>query len=170
MTTPLTRNMRDGQILVKDGASGSITLDTDEGSLSWEEGNDPRVIKQRGALSHLRSGDEEPCKGSFSVKVSKIRGDDTGQGGTDTAGTMRDAFRKEGLCNAWTTTGAAGEPHQVKLVFNIANPDTTGRREVVTFGKVPCPKFSFKEGEEFDTLDVTFIDNETAPTITHEAQ
>jgi hypothetical protein len=128
------------------------------------------VIKQRGALSHLRTGDEEPVKGSFSAKVSKIRGDDTGQGGTDTAGTMRDFFKKQGLYNACTTTGTTGEPHQCKIVFKIANPDTTGRREVITFGKVPCPKFSFKEGEEFDTLEVSFIDNETAPTITHEAQ
>lgn len=170
MSSPLSRNMRDGQILIKDGASASITLDTDEGDFNIEWGSEPRVIKQRGALGHLRAGDEVPLKWSFKVKVSKLRADESTLGGTDSVPTVIDAFEKKGPAAAWTTTGASGEPHQVKLVFKIANPVSAGRREVITLDKSRASSWKFAEGDEYDTLEASGISMITEPAITFEAQ
>jgi len=162
--------MRDGTLIIEDGDSNTLTLDTDEGDFSCEWGNDPRVVKQRGALSHLRDGDEETLSGTLNVKVSKIRADYSSLGGSDTDPTPYDALLQKGPASAWDSVGTAGEPYQIKLTLKIANPDTTGRREVVEIDKLRVGRVTFSEGDEYDTLAFPFTANITEPTITFEAQ
>jgi hypothetical protein len=169
----ISRNLRDGQLIVQDGTTPtplSKTIDLDEGDfkMDWKpDGGEPRIILNRGALSHFRKGDEKPVSGSFSAKLSKIIAD-TGAG--DSVPSEYEAITMTGLAAAWVTTGLAGEPKLCKLVVKVANPNASGRREVITLDKVKVSKVSFEEGEEYDKLSFEFVARVTAPTITFEAQ
>lgn len=168
----ITRNMRDGQIEILDNGANSLTLDTDEGDLSIEWGNEDRLIKQRGSVTsgHFREGDEEPVTGTVNVKVSQIRADDTSMGGTDDEPTPYDALHQVGPAAAWESTGESGEPYLCKLRFKLANPDSTGRREVIVLDKVRVGRVTFSEGDEYDTLAFPFTARIAEPTFTFEAQ
>jgi hypothetical protein len=169
----ISRNLRDGQLIVQDAATPTVhskTIDLDEGDfkMDWTpDGGEPKVILNRGVLSHFRKGDEKPVGGSFSAKLSKIIAD-TGAG--DSVPSEYEALTLTGLAASWTTTGLSGEPKLCKLVIKVANPNTSGRREVITLDKVKVSKVSFEEGEEYDKLSFEFVARITAPTITFEAQ
>ena len=173
-TNEVTRNMRDGQIYITDadGITGEnyLLLDTEEGDFGLEWGNEPRLIKQRGSVDngHFREGDEEATSGTINVKLCKIRADSVGG---DTEPTPVEALKGVGALAAdWLSDGLAGEPHLCKLILKIANPDTTGRREVIELGHVRCGRVSFSEGDEYDTLAFPFTSREVEPTFSFEAQ
>lgn len=170
MTVPLHRKMSDGQIIIQDGGANTLTLDTDQGDLSLKWGSEANVRSHRGALSHFRDGVETPVEVSFSVVVSKISADDTSGGGSDTDPTPEEALTGNGLASGWTSTGQTGEPYQSKLVFKIANPDTSGRREVITINKLRCNSCEFSEGEDEDTLSFSGVALITRPAFSFEAQ
>ena len=60
-TNPLTRNLRDGQLVISDGAGSptSLTLTLDNGDLEWTEPEEEVEIKDRGVLDHVRPGDQQ---------------------------------------------------------------------------------------------------------------
>lgn len=166
----ISRNLRDGQLIVMDGSTHSKTIDLDDGEFKadWSpNGGEPRVILNRGALSHFRTGDEKPVTGSLSAKLSKLIAD---TGGGDSVPSEYEALTLTGLAASWTTTGLAGEPKLCKLVLKVTNPNAAGRREVITLDKVKLGKVSLEEGEEYDKLSFEFVARITEPTITFEAQ
>ena len=165
----VTRNLRDGVLYIQDDGDNELEINLDEGDVNIKWSVEDRLVNDRGALSHFRAGDEVPTDVSFSAKVSKITADDTAKGGTDTTPSVYEALMRLGLAAGWATTGYDGEPYLCTLVFKIANPDPTGRMEVITCGKFRASAPEFAEGEENDTLSFTGR-GRLAPVFTYEAQ
>lgn len=173
-TTPgdVTRNLRDGTLYVQDNGDNEVELDLDEGDLSVKWGNEDRLVKNRGSVAngHFRAGDEEPVEVTFTAKVSKIVADDTSLGGSDGNPSAYNALRQTGPASGWSSCGDSGEPYLCRLVFKLANPDTSGRREVITIDKFREETVEFSEGEEYDTLAFSGRARIAAPVFSFEAQ
>lgn len=163
----ITRNLRDGSILIKDGSAttpNSITLEIEEGNMSFTEDRTARIISDRGALSHRRTGDEVACAVSFGVKFCKYASESSEEP------TVRDALTGQGEASSWVSTGNAGEPYTPDLEFRVANPDAEGHREDFLFTDFHADTLEFSEGDEYDTLSVSGTALIVGPTVTHTAQ
>lgn len=167
----ITRNLRDGVLYIQDsGASNTLEVTMDAGDVEFAWGADALVIMDRGKLDHLRPGDEVPTTLKFTSKVSKIAADDTSKGGGDTEATPLQALTQDALAVGWSSVGDAGEPYMVDLVFKIANPDSSGRREVITIPYFCVGPVAFNEGEENNTLEFNGLARVPKPIFTWEAQ
>ena len=63
-TTNIVRNLRDGELVIKDGSTPtakSLTVILDEGDLRWVETRRTIEVKDRGSIAagHLRTGADE---------------------------------------------------------------------------------------------------------------
>src|SRR6478752_5847952 len=76
--TQLTRNLRDGELVIKDGTGTPKTLTVllDEGDLSWTLKQRTLEVKDRGSISagHLRKGDDESVQLSFTARWTQLIG------------------------------------------------------------------------------------------------
>lgn len=77
--TNLVRNLRDGELVIKDGTSPTplaLTVLLDEGDLSWTQRSRTIEIKDRGSIAagHTRRGDEESVAISFTAKWTQLVG------------------------------------------------------------------------------------------------
>jgi len=144
----VTKNLRDGQLTIKDGAAATIVVALDEGDLSFTVDTTPREIKDRGAHDHLRLGDENAIEMSFTCKFTRYQG----RGGGDPS--VRDGLKQEGNASGWTTTNTdGGDVYTTDLDFLISDPD--GTNELLAFAKFAVDTLEFSEGEEYDTLSVS---------------
>ena len=170
--SPITRNLQDGVLYIQDGDDpvNSLEVTLDSGDLAVEWGVDDILTDDRGVMDHFRPAKQEPIKVSFTAKQTKIAADDTSKGGTDTAPTPDQALDQEGLAAGWVSTGKTGESYLVTLVFKIANPDSAGRREVITIPYFRRGPVKFAEGEENNTLDFSGLSRAAKPTFSWEAQ
>ena len=74
----LTRNLRDGELVIKDGSFGtpkSLTVLLDEGDLRWVVRSRTIEVKDRGSISagHTRKGDDESVALSFTVPAELLQ-------------------------------------------------------------------------------------------------
>lgn len=162
-----TRNLRDGIIIAQDGNATnqqSQEFDIEQGNLSFTIKRAARIIKDRGALSHRRAGDEEACEISFSVYLCKFKA----ESGEDPS--LYDCLTGTGEASGWTSTSETGEPFTADLVFKIINPDADGNREVFTFADFHADELEVTEGEEADVVTATGTALVVEPTVSHEAQ
>lgn len=151
-----TRNLRDGILKVKDNGANSITLALDMGDLTWTEHNNIVQVDDRGALDHVRNGDQQAVELSFSIKVDRLHA-------TSGNPTLRQALKKVGQAASWASVGAAAEPYMVKLEFTITDPAGVVN-EVITFNRFIQTETEYAEGEEYNTYSVKGVDHETMPT------
>src|SRR5436190_8521984 len=74
----LTRNLRDGELVIKDGSGTPKTLTVllDAGDLSWTQRQKTIEVKDRGSIAagHLRKGDDESVQLSFTAKWTQLLG------------------------------------------------------------------------------------------------
>ena len=158
-----TRNLRDGQLVIKDGGQSpqSVTVALDDGDLEWVETRTPVGVKDRGTLSHLRNGDQVPVFGRFTARFREFV--TTGSGGDVSP---YEALTQSGEASDWESTNAdGGGVYTVELELTIANPQSGGSAERVTFSKVALERITFRQGDPYDALAVRFQDFEVTPTI-----
>jgi len=151
-----TRNLRDGQITIKDNGANSLVLTIDQGDLSFSEKRNTIEVMDRGTLDHTRPGDDVSVELSFSIKVDRVS--------DATTVTLRDALTGTRSASSWASTSGAHEQYTTTVEF-VANDPTGGADdETITFSKVYVESIDFSEGDEFNTLEVSGKAFVTAPT------
>jgi len=153
----LTRNLRDGELKIKDGGSEEITVALDEGDLTVGETQNLINVLDRGALDHRRPGDEDPVAVSFTLKFVEYIG------GSGQPATPYEALKQIGNAAAWQSTSAS-DVYAVNLEFTIDNPDG-GDDEKVTLDDFAYESIEFAEGDEYNTLTVDGTAFVTGPTL-----
>lgn len=158
----ITRNLRDGQIKLKDGTGTplSVTLTLESGDLSWSVKQVGIQVLDRGVLDHVRLGDQQPVALSFTIKVDRVHE-------ATSPVTVYNAFKKTGAAATWVSVGASHEVFMLKVEFTVLDPAGGGAdNEVITFNRVYYEEMNYSEGDETNTLEFSGVDHETAPTIT----
>lgn len=144
----VTRNLRDGTIRLQDGAGHEIVLEVEEGDLNYSEASNIVNVLDRGRLSHMRPGNQEPVRVSFSIKYRYAIAV-----GLEPLSPYEVLHRQAGAV-AWTTTNDdGGDVFTLDLQFTIRNPGANpAADEKIWLRKVPLPGISFEEGDEFDKM------------------
>ncbi len=144
----VTKNLRDTVMSVKDNAaSNQIWLALEEGNLTFETFNNVVEVLDRGDLSHMRQGDEQPCTLSFGTKFIEF----IQQAGAADE-TLYEAITNTGAAAAWVSSNSdGGDVYTVDIDFLIISPTSGESNELVAFTKVRG-QFSFAEGDEYNTL------------------
>lgn len=166
----LARNLRDGQLTVRDG-SGSpkeAIVVLPQGDLSWTETNETIEIKPRGSIAngHIRRGNDMSVDLSFSAQWTQLI-----QGSLNAS----DGYQFYEMFNETDTdivsTSGCGQQFTLELEFIVSAPCTTAPTtgEVITFAKVYKTTIVCAEGNEFNTVSFTGKDFERRPTITRDA-
>lgn len=141
---------RDGTITILDGAGSplSYTVAYENGDLSYTEDKAGRiVIRDRGTIVGLRSGDDPVQSLSFSVHLRSLAI-------TATNATLIDVIQRTGAWAAATSTGGTGyEPFLCTVKITIEGTDLgDGADHVATFAKVLLT-YDMKEGDP-DVINV----------------
>ena len=139
---------KDGKIVFSDATSPTpVTLE-----VAYEEGNftfdkpvrDEVVVRDRGVITTVRQGDEQPITGSFNFFMREF---------TDTAnaGSIQDFINKTGNYSANVSTGSGGsvfvEHHSVDIEYTVEGTDFGDDADhVATFSKAVCV-LSYAEGD-----------------------
>lgn len=160
---PITKNLRDGQLVINDGTGTplTLTLALDEGDLSFTINQNTIQVRDRGVLSHTRPGDQATVDMSFSAKWVELLG------ATLTVPTEDTLYEMvNNVDDTYTSTSGAGEQYTLEYVFTITDPAggaTTDQQ--ITFAKCYKTSFVCAEGDEYNTMSYTGVDFETQPTI-----
>jgi hypothetical protein len=161
--TTLTRNMRDGEMTLKDGSGTpkTLVLILDEGDLSWEQPNNTIEVKDRGSISdgHTRPGDEESGSLSYSVKMRELLGKSLSAGESYA---FYEFINNQG--DILTSTSQTGEQFTLIHEFKVTDPKGT-KTEKITFGKVYSEGNTISEGNDYNTISFRGRNFEPAPTI-----
>jgi len=139
---------RDGILTLKDGAASTFQCTLEVGDFTFEEPKADRVVvRDRGAISGLRAGDDAVGSCSFSVHFTEFT--------NGSAGTLFDWIYRRGSMSAGTSVGGTGyEQFLLDLDFEC-DKTTLGDAAIakVTLGKVLLFA-SFAEGD-LDSVAVT---------------
>jgi hypothetical protein len=160
----VTKNLRDASVVIKDGSSppNKVILACEEGDLSFSVQDAVRRIMDRGALAHLRAGDEQPIEGSMTLKFREFYDQAA-------AVTPYAAIQKVDQAAAWLTTLASAsggdEVYCVDMDITINDAITANDNEMITLTKLHAENIEFSEGDEYDTLRFTFVAWITTPTV-----
>lgn len=166
---PITRNLTDGQIVIKDGTGTplSVTIECDDGDLSLVVHKDRKVIMNRGALDHVREGVSVPVDLSFTVQFSEFYTDEA------SSYTPYELLMQEGdASSAISTRTDSAEAYCVDIEFTITNPDADAaeKDELIKITDFFIEDITFNEGDEYNTLAVSGRAMCTSPTITKESR
>lgn len=164
--TNLVRNLRDGELVIKDGTSPTplaLTVLLDEGDLSWTQRSRTIEIKDRGSIAagHTRRGDEESVAISFTAKWTQLLGK---------SANAADPLQLYELLTFAAGTGAvstsqAGEQQTLKFEFTVRDPANVAH-EKITFAKVYREALTLREGDDGNVIAFTGRDFEAAPAVT----
>lgn len=162
----VTKNYRDGVLKLQDGTSytpNEITIPFVNANLTWSQKDEKLQVKDRGALSHLREGDEEAIEGSFSCKFEEFYSD-TDSGETPSA---YEAFNQLNEASAWVSTNDdGGEVYTLTMIFEVTNPNSTADDERVTFEKVYITSCDWADQEDPSSeITFNFISFTVKPTV-----
>ena len=157
----ITRNLRDAVIKIADaggtGGANVITVDLEDGGLSWTEKTPVNIIKDRGILDHARLAEEEPVELSITMKFQSFS--------THAATTPYDAVTQTNGASAWVSDEPNSDAYAVILEIVIDDP-AGGADETITFARLCITERSFAEGDPFDTLSFSGLGVETSPSLT----
>jgi len=160
------RNLRDGTIIISDGTGtpNTCTVELEEGTLQWTEDRTARQVKDRGALSHFRTGDQNFVALSFSFMMDEYQALTAGA-----AAKPYEALTKSGMASAWASVGESYEPYLVDIIFKVANPNSSANREVLQFDNFHADTVEVSEGDP-NMISVSGAARCVAPTQTEESQ
>jgi hypothetical protein len=162
--TNLVRNLRDGELVIKDGSTPakSLTVLLDEGDLSWTERTRTIEVKDRGSIAagHTRRGNDESISLSFSAKWTQLLGKSAN--GADPL-QLYELLTFAGGTGAASTSGA-GQQQTLQFEFTVTDP-TGAASEKVTFGKVYRETLTMSEGGDYNVISFTGRDFEIAPVV-----
>jgi hypothetical protein len=163
--TNLTRNLRDGELVIKDGTTPtpqSLTLILDQGDLSWTETTRTIEVRDRGSISggHTRPGDDESVQLSFTARWTQLIGKFASSG---------DPLQLYEFLNFLAglnvvSTSAAGEQQTLAFEFSVVDPAGVAG-EKITFAKVYKESLAMSEGDDANTITFNGRDFEVRPTI-----
>lgn len=142
-TIPKVR--RDGVLTLKDGTGTPVELE-----ISYEEGNftfdvakeDQTVIRDRGTISTIRKGDEQPITGSFNAFMRQFTDNSE-------AGSILDFINKTGHYNTNVSTGSGVpfvEHYCIDIVYKVEATSLETLDHTATLSKCICT-VSFAEGD-----------------------
>ncbi len=157
--TNLVRNLRDGELVIKDGSSNSLTVLLDQGDLSWTQRLQTIEVKDRGSISngHLRKGDDESVSVSFSARWTQLIG-----GESDPLQLYEMLTFRSGA--DLTSTSSTGQRETLTLEFTVTDPAGVAS-EKITFSKVYRETLTMSEGDEANTITFSGKAFQTAPVI-----
>lgn len=150
----VTRNLRDGSIIIKDGSGSpkTLTIPISEGDFAFTVNKPTFVVMNRGVIDSRKSGDQTPTDISFSSKFEQW----SYASGASTGLSVRDVIdgTAAAVAAGWVSTDACG-PWSVTIEFRIADPCNAGHYEALTFSKFHADSVQFKEGNEYNTLSLS---------------
>lgn len=163
--TNIVRNLRDGELVIKDGTSPtrqSLTVLLDEGDLTWTERANTIEIKDRGSIAagHTRRGDEESLSISFTAKWTQLLGKSAS--GADPLQLYEFLMFVSGANVVSTST--EGEQDTLQLEFSIFDP-AGDASEKVTFAKVYRESLTMSEGDDYNVISFRGRDFEVRPLV-----
>jgi hypothetical protein len=161
----LTRNLRDGELVILDGSDTpkSLTVLLDEGDLTWTQRLRTIEVKDRGSIAagHTRKGDDESVTLSFTAKWTQLLGRSVS--GADPLQLYELLMLAEDA--GITSTSEPGEQDTLTLQFTVLDPAGEAS-ERITFEKVYRESLTMSEGNESNQIAFTGRAFQTAPTVT----
>jgi hypothetical protein len=163
--TNLVRNLRDGELVIRDGSDPflSLTLLLDEGDLTWTQRLRTIEVKDRGSIAagHTRKGDDESVSLSFSAKWTQLIGKSA------SSGDPLQLYELLTFASALDLTSTSGSGQQNTLRFEFTVTDPAGvASEKITFAKVYRETLTMSEAADYNVISFTGRDFEVAPTVT----
>ena len=163
--TNLVRNLRDGELVIKDGTLPtplSLTVLLDEGDLSWTQRTRTIEVKDRGSIAagHTRRGDDESVAISFTAKWTQLIGKSTG--GADPLQLYELLTFAAGT--SALSTSQAGEQQTLRFEFTVRDPANVAHEKIV-FAKVYRDSLTLREGDDGNIIAFTGRDFEAAPAV-----
>lgn len=162
--TNLVRNLRDGELVIKDGSSPakSLTVLLDEGDLSWTQRVRTIEVKDRGSIAagHTRKGDDESVSLSFSAKWTQLLGKSANSADPLQLYELLTFATALGL----TSTSGVGQQDTLQFEFTVTDP-TGAASEKITFAKVYRENLTLSEGADYNVIAFTGRDFEVSPAV-----
>lgn len=145
----LTRNLRDGELVIKDGSGTLLTVLLDQGDLTWTQRQQTIEVKDRGSISggHLRKGDEESTTLSFTAKWTQLIGKSASSG--DPLQLYETLTFQSG--SGVTSTSPAGQQQTLTFEFTVIDPAGVAS-EKISFSKVYRETLTMSEGDESNLI------------------
>lgn len=111
-------------VKIKDGSTHSIDVKVGEGTLNYTERKPRQYLRDRGLLSDIRDGDEEPVDVTIDCIWEFITGD------ADV--TIEDALKQRNVASAWESTDSdLCNPYAVDLIIDY-HPCASSKGELIT--------------------------------------
>jgi len=155
-------DLKNCTIKILDGDDNELDVLIGEGNLTYSESKPRQYIKDRGRLSNVRDGDEEPVDVSLAFSWEWLRSN----GGESV--TVEEALKQVGAASEWVTSGAdACEPYCVDLVLENAGGCDAVLDEVITFSEFRYEKLD--HDAKAGTVTVSGKCNEVMPTVARTA-
>lgn len=162
--TNITRNLRDGELVILDGSATpkSLTLLLDEGDLTWTQKQRTIEVKDRGSIAagHTRRGDAESVAVSFSAKWTQLLGKSADPDDPLQVYEFLNFVSGLGL----KSTSSVGEQNTLRMEFTVFDPAGEASEKIV-FGKVYQETLTMSEGNEFNLIAFHGRDFEERPSI-----
>jgi len=156
----MIRTKRNGTIKIQDKNGAEVQAYFEKGDLKFDITDSPIEVLDRGALSDVVSGDDEPVKGSFSTDFVQFL-----KQATEVNPTIYEALTRTGAASSWVSTLVSGCRYAVKIIFEIEAPScSAGQAERITFQYAYFTKIAFEE-DDTDKISFEFSDLETKPLI-----
>ncbi|MEZ6056549.1 MAG: hypothetical protein R3C01_07580 [Planctomycetaceae bacterium] len=160
----LTRNLRDGELVIRDGSNvpQSLTVLLDEGDLSWTMKQQTIEVKDRGSIAagHLRPGDDESVALSFTAKWTQLISRSVDN--ADPLSLYETLMMSPGT--GLVSTSQPGEQQTLTLEFTVLDPAGV-RSEKITFAKVYRESLTMSEGDDANLISFSARSFSTEPTI-----
>lgn len=161
----ITRNLRDGELVIKDGSSTpvSLTVLLDEGDLTWTQRQQTIEIKDRGSITagHTRKGDDESVSLSFTAKWTQLLGKAANPSDPCQLYEMLMFHPDAGIAS----TSAAGEQETLTFEFTVLDP-AGAASEKITFSKVYRESLTMSEGDDTNLIAFSGRAFQTTPVVT----
>jgi len=141
------RSLKDATIYISDvdGRHGAntITVDVEDGDLSWTERYPVNIISDRGVLNQARSANRNEAEFSFSTKFQSFV--------THAAITPYEGLKGIDGASAWVSAGHIGDAFMNDIEILIADP-AGGTGEWLNFNPAKAEEVAFTEGDPNNVL------------------
>ena len=158
----ISRNLRDGNIVVSDGDSpaNSISISLDSGDLRWTVRQQTIEVVDRGQLAQTRPGDEQPVDVEFTAGWTQLADLSTGGATALQLYEMLTFAAGAGV----VSTSPAGQQNTLTIVFTVTDP-AGGASETITFAKFYHRFVEPREGDRRNVIRVVGRAFITAPAV-----
>lgn len=161
----ITRNLRDGELVIKDGNTPPLTLTVllDEGDLTWTQRQRTIEVKDRGSIAagHTRKGDDDSITLSFTAKWTQL----LGKSANPTDPLQLYELLTFAADTNLVSTSAIGEQDTLTFEFTVLDPAGVAS-EKLTFNKVYRETLTLTEDKDANLIAFSGRAFTTQPVIT----